>query len=140
METMAELSSDVSEGLSNTGGDPDGSTVVYKHEGRIFVLKPSRINFVDTGVNVNIPPGHCLNITHHTNNRHFRLLNQYIYAHSNSKSLILPLVTHRTCQINYGDILGHIKTLSIDECYSKIVSEQEEIFYSSDDEDEDMME
>ena len=83
-------------------------------------VHPQQITEIDAGIRIDTTSGHVLQVQHHTCDKPWRILVDYLYPDPATKTVTIPIITKRTCVIPFGDTLCHVKEIPLDHAYTAI--------------------
>jgi len=87
-------------------------------------IYPKRINIIDAGITIEMPPKCVIQVKNHICNKPWRILNEYLYPDPDTKLLKIPVITQHKCIINYGDILCHMQVVLVEDIYKRIAGKK----------------
>ncbi len=82
-------------------------------------LIPGRVNFIDVA-SMSLSMDYVLQVKNHLCHKPWRIMTQFLVPNPNTYILTLPIISTRLCRINYGDILCHVKLVSVTSCIDYI--------------------
>jgi len=78
------------------------------------------VNLVNAEILMNVSTGYAIQVKNHICNKPWRILTEYLVPDPISKKLIIPVVSHRPCLIQFGDILCHVEIVTVESCIKRI--------------------
>lgn len=87
---------------------------------RATKLYPLRVINIPTELTVDLPQGYILRVKNHLCDKPYRVVVDRLIPDESTKTLTIPIITQRKCELKRGDILCHLQPQSINQCFTEI--------------------